>query len=185
MNCGNAPFLELVSLAKDCGFPPVVAEAVVQRIEPVVLYACELLPLKRDIFPKLNALQGFWAKTILNAQSVLDFRAALAVAMCGWRFRRASKAIGRAILYLTKVSLLPAHPTAIMVRISKGVYDTWTQAVLSLMSQFPVPIPTIEESGLLDGIERCDTVLLWTPKSVKCVLRKYQFAFILPAVGEE
>lgn len=41
----GALFLELVSLAKDCGFPPsVVAAAVVQRIEPVVLYVkCRLL----------------------------------------------------------------------------------------------------------------------------------------------
>ena len=69
---------------------------------------------------------------------VLAFRAALAVAMCGWRFRRASKAIGRRVLYLAKVSQ--------QLWSGKGVDgDTWTQAVLSLMNPFLAPIPTIED----------------------------------------
>ena len=43
LNVGKALFVELLNMSNECGFPPpVVAVAVAQRVEPVILYGCEL-----------------------------------------------------------------------------------------------------------------------------------------------
>ena len=46
LNVGKALFMELLNMSNECGFPPpVVAVAVAQRVEPVILYGCELFAL--------------------------------------------------------------------------------------------------------------------------------------------
>ena len=96
-------------------------------------------------------LPGVLARQILGTSGQYDFRTALSVAFCGWRQRLGSKAIGREIVYLAEIQLLPTeHPTARMVLASVStVGETWVSSVKELMSTFPVPIPYILESGLI------------------------------------
>jgi hypothetical protein len=78
LNVGEALFTELLNLSNECGFPPpVVAVAAVQRVEPVILYGCELFAIRPTMYAKLDALQGSWARQILGFSGQYDFRAAL------------------------------------------------------------------------------------------------------------
>ena len=49
----------------------------VQRVEPVILYGCELFAIRPTMYAKLDALQGSWARQILGFSGQYDFRAAL------------------------------------------------------------------------------------------------------------
>ena len=84
LNMGKALFTELLNLSNECGFPPpVVAVVVVERIEPIILYGCELFAIRPTMYAKLDALQGSWARKILGFSGKYNFRAALSVTFCG------------------------------------------------------------------------------------------------------
>jgi hypothetical protein len=136
---GKALFTEHLNLSNECGFPPpVVAVGVIQRDEPVILYGYELFATRPKIYAKLDTLQGSWARQILGFSGQYNFRAALSVAFCGWRQRLGSKAIGRTIMYLAKIQLLPIeHPTARMVLTSVFIIDdTWVNSAKKLIFIF-------------------------------------------------
>ena len=139
LNVGKALFTELLNLSNECGFPPpVVAVGVIQRNESVILYGYELFATKPKIYAKLDTLQGSWARQILGFSGQYNFRAALSVAFCGWCQRLGSKAIGRTIMYLAKIQLLPIeHPITRMVLISVSIIDDiWVNSAKKLIFIF-------------------------------------------------
>ncbi len=70
---GKALFQELALMADQAGLPPpLLAAAVVERVEPTVMYACEILVLEPSAISKLNTLQAGWAKSILGATCATD-----------------------------------------------------------------------------------------------------------------
>ena len=146
----QALFTELKGVAGQAGFPPpVLSIAVIERIEPVMLYAAELLPLVPDIYGKLNTLQSSWAKSILADKAGTAIRGVLAVAAVGWSLRLASKAKVRALVYLAKIHLLPPeHPVARMTALAQTlVSGTWLHAVQDLKRQHG-DLPLLQDSGV-------------------------------------
>ena len=137
-------------MASQAGFPPpVLSIAVIERIEPVMLYAAELLPLVPDIYGKLNTLQSSWAKSILADKAGTAIRGVLAVAAVGWSLRLASKAKVRALVYLAKIHLLPPeHPVARMTALAQTlVSGTWLHAVQDVKRQHG-DLPLLQDSGV-------------------------------------
>ena len=135
---GKAMFDELSHLITELGLPPPVhAAAIVERVEPVVLYAAELLAMTPEVLPKLDLLQGEWAKGVLAGRAGSVLRGSLAVALLGWQLRLSSKALLRMFLCLAKIQRLPVdHPAALMLAVAKSLpSDTWWHAVESLRHQ--------------------------------------------------
>ena len=63
---GNALFDELVHALTLAGFPPpCIALAVTERIDPVILFGCEVLILAEGAYNQINAMQARWAKRLL------------------------------------------------------------------------------------------------------------------------
>ena len=188
LQIGKALFEELTLLIKEAGLPPPVhAAAVTERVEPVVLYASELLVLTPEVLPKLDALQGSWAKGVLAGSSGSVFRGPLAVALLGWQMQLSSKALLRAFSIVAKIQLLPCeHPAAVMLAVAKSLPNgTWWHAVESLRHQVreagaDEAFPFIEHAGLcapemlerakLDGAIR------------KNLLKLYKLRVLMPAL---
>ncbi|CAE7226960.1 unnamed protein product, partial [Symbiodinium sp. CCMP2456] len=151
-----ALFEELSLLMREMGLPPPVhAAAVIERVEPVVLYASELFALTPEVLPKLDALQGDWAKTILAGKAGSSLRGSLAVALLGWPLRLSSKVLLRIFSIIAKIQLLPReHPTAVMLAIAKSLpAGTWWHAVELLRHQLASvsatgALPHIADAGL-------------------------------------
>ena len=150
LKVGNALFQELMTMAKQAGFPPpVLAVAITERVEPVILYAAELLPLVPNAYSQLNRLQADWAKQILAGKAGSAIRGPLAVATVGWHFRLGTKAKLRALAYLAKISILPQdHPVYRMVTMAESIHNgTWLHMTRDLLEQCG-GIPPLQDSGV-------------------------------------
>ena len=183
---GKALFEELSLLMREMGLPPPVhAAAVIERVEPVVLYASELFALTPEVLPKLDALQGDWAKTILAGKAGSSLRGSLAVALFGWPLRLSSKALLRIFSVIAKIQLLPReHPTAVMLAIAKSLpAGTWWHAVELLRHQLASAsatgsLPHIEDAGLCPAemLERAR----WDNAVRKNLLKLYKTNTLMP-----
>ena len=125
---GNALFDELVHILSLAGFPPpCIALAVTERIDPAMLFGCEVLVLAAGAYNQINAMQARWAQRLLIGKAgTTSLRAPIAVAQVGWT-PLATKAKEHAIMSLARVQLLPpGHPTAILVQLALDFDDsTW------------------------------------------------------------
>ena len=154
LRVGRALFSKLFLLLKHTGFsPPVLAAAVTERIEPVVLYGAEILPLIPDSYKQLHALQADWARAILTNQTgraTHGLRGALAVAQVGWLQRLSTKALSKTAMYMAKVSLLPvAHPVVRMLMVAKNMPDgTWWHAAKTTLANHGFVCPSLIESEI-------------------------------------
>ena len=176
---GKALFQELLASATNANFPaPITAAAVVQRLEPVVLFAAEIWPLRPSFYKQLDRLQADWAKSILGATCHTELCGALAVALCGWKSRLSSKAIQRACLFLAKVFLLPQdHPTYVMIFLARTCsHGTWWHSVTELMQN--LCIPTLEASQLVgaSSLDQARGDLLLR----KSLLQRYKCQVVVP-----
>ena len=137
LKAGNALFQELMTMARQAGFPaPVLAVAITERVEPVILYASELLPLVPDAYSQLNKLQADWAKQILAGKAGSAIRGLSAVATVGWHFRLDTKAKLRALADLAKISILQDHPVCHMVTMAEPIHNgTWLHMTRDLLEQ--------------------------------------------------
>ena len=180
---GKVLFHEIFSATTHAHLPePIVAAAVIQRVEPVVLFAAELWPLRPQFYKQLDALQDFWAKTILRGRS-RDLRGPLAVAMCGWKLRLSTKALLKAVMMLAKIEMLPGnHPTRLMLNIAQQTPGpNWWTAVCDLMNTCQHgPIPTMGATGLFQSDEVRGGQLSRT--QTKAVLQHYKNNFVIPVL---
>ena len=139
---GRAGFAEMFHLAETAGFSiPVEAQQVIIRVEPLVLYAAELLVCVPRAEKALNDLQSEWAVQILGARAWNRLRAPLAVCQCGWRHRLGTKMIEAAIIARARLFLLPAeHPAAALRRLVDATQlGTWFRDVRREMAKHSVP----------------------------------------------
>ena len=183
LRVGKVLFREIFSAATHAHLPePIIAAAVIQRVEPVVLFAAELWPIRPQFYKQLDALQDFWAKTILRGSS-RDLRGPLAVAMCGWKLRLSSKALMKAVMMLAKIEMLPGnHPTRLMLNIAQQTPGpNWWSAVRDLMNTCQHgPIPTIGATGLFRSAEVRGGQL--SRAQTKTVLQLYKNNFVFPVL---
>ncbi|CAE7210833.1 ASB2, partial [Symbiodinium natans] len=175
---------ELFVLLSHAGFSPaVIAHAVVERIEPVILYGAEILPLIPESYRQLNALQSDWARAILADQggkTVHGIRGSLAVAQMGWRDRLGTKALVKAVMFLAKVELLPRDcPVVRMLHLAQGLHDgTWWQATKDALESHDMWCPSLVEAGvaplsLLEQARQNSTLR-------REILRRYKKMIVLP-----
>ncbi|OLP89967.1 hypothetical protein AK812_SmicGene28511 [Symbiodinium microadriaticum] len=183
LKIGAALFEELTVVAQQSGLPPPVqAAAVVERIEPVILYAAELLALTPSILPKLDALQCRWAREIVAGKAGVSLRGPLAVALVGWQLRLSSKVLFKIFIYVAKLRLLPKdHPTVEMLSIASSlVAGTWWHAVQELKTL------VCEEGSFPDitATEFCTDAALSVaqsdPAARKALLKQYKCQVLMP-----
>ncbi|OLQ12428.1 hypothetical protein AK812_SmicGene3620 [Symbiodinium microadriaticum] len=183
LKIGAALFEELTVVAQQSGLPPPVqAAAVVERIEPVILYAAELLALTPSILPKLDALQCRWAREIVAGKAGVSLRGPLAVALVGWQLRLSSKVLFKIFIYVAKLRLLPKdHPTVEMLSIASSlVAGTWWHAVQELKTL------VCEEGSFPDitATEFCADAALSVaqsdPAARKALLKQYKCQVLMP-----
>ena len=183
LKIGAALFEELTVVAQQSGLPPPVqAAAVVERIEPVILYAAELLALTPSILPKLDALQCRWAREIVAGKAGVSLRGPLAVALVGWQLRLSSIVLFKIFIYVAKLRLLPKdHPTVEMLSIASSlVAGTWWHAVQELKTL------VCEEGSFPDitATEFCTDAALSVaqsdPAARKALLKQYKCQVLMP-----
>ena len=181
---GRALFKELFVLLRHTGFPPpVISLAVAERVEPVVLYGAEILPLIPESYKQLDAVQSDWARAIIADQGgrpASQVRGALAVAQVGWTTRLGTKALSKALMYLAKVELLPLDsPVVRMLQVAQGLSGgTWLHAAKEALAVNGMECPSLAASGLVppDLLEqaRHDSTLR------RSILRRYKLLVLHP-----
>ena len=183
LRVGRALFSELFLLLKHTGFsPPVLAAAATERIEPVVLYGAEILPLIPDSYRQLDALQADWARVLTNqtGRATHGLRGALAVAQFGWLQRLSTKALSKTAMYMAQISLLPAdHPVVRMLIVAKNMPDgTWWHAAKTTLANHSFDCPSLIES------ETAPPKILEVARHDKAVrrnvLRRYKLTVVRP-----
>ena len=185
VNTCNSLMQTVLCAALSGGFPlPVVAKQVECRIDPVALYAAELLVLHDDAEKVLNAAQQRWALSLLGCTAHAHVTGSLAVVHCGWRWRLGTKFLECAILARARINLLPLeHPARKLMALADALPAiTWSRRVKRLMATIcpESPLPDVTECSLFsnDALDEARASNVERKKAVK----NYRDAVIRPAL---
>ena len=184
LRMGKSVFLEVFHLAETVGFSvPIQAEQVRSRVEPVILYAAEVLIIAPGAERALNALQEMWARTILGAARG-RLRGILVVAQCGWPLRLGSRMLEIAITAVARLQTLPVgHPAPVLIHLLASLpAQSWYHTVRNIMLGTVIGsvIPELEQSTV--ATPGCISRAQADRDFRRDLIRRYKLVVVRPAL---